>query len=210
MTATETRGDELPFVGRDEELAFLDRLTAGPLPSITFVTGIGGIGKSRTLDAFARLRRATGATVIRVDCRLVEPTDDGFFRELSQAAGGDIASCDDASRRLAELGNAVLVLDDIDALRLLDTWLRRVFVPALPSNVHVVFSGRDAPLSAWLQTPWRGAFRTLELAPLDEAAAVDAADGRLDRAGAGRTREPLRARPSARPDAGRDHVAKRR
>ena len=172
MTATEARGDELPFVGRSEELAFLDRLTTGPLPSITFVTGIGGIGKSRILDAFARLRRATGATVVRIDCRLVEPTEDGFFRELSHAAGGDISSCDDASRRLGKLGSAVLLLDDIDALRLLDTWLRRVFVPALPSNVHVVFSGRDAPLSAWLQMPWRGAFRTLELAPLDDADAV--------------------------------------
>ena len=172
MTATEARGDELPFVGRDEELAFLERLTTGPLPSITFVTGIGGIGKSRILDAFAHLRRSTGATVVRVDCRLVEPTEDGFFRELSHAAGGDIASCDDAARRLDELGSAVLLLDDIDALRLLDSWLRRIFVPALPPNVHVVFSGRDAPLSAWLQMPWRGAFRTLELAPLGDADAV--------------------------------------
>src|SRR5450755_4311313 len=143
------RDKELPFVGRDEELEFLDRLTTGSLPSITFVNGIGGIGKSRVLDAFARRRRAAGAAVVRIDCRLVEPSEAGFLRELRRASGGDIASVDDASRRLGELGSVVLVLDDIDALRLLDTWLRQAFVPALPSNVHVVTSGRDAPLSAW-------------------------------------------------------------
>lgn len=166
------RDQELPFVGRDEELEFLDRLTTGTLPSLTFVNGIGGIGKSSVLDAFARRRRAAGVVVVRIDCRLVEPTEAGFLRELRRAAGGDIATPADASRRLGELGRVVLVLDDIDALRLLDSWLRRTFVPALPSNVHVVMSGRVAPLSAWLQMPWRGAFRTLELAPLTDAAAL--------------------------------------
>ena len=168
------RDKELPFVGRDEELEFLDRLTTGSLPSITFVNGIGGIGKSRVLDAFARRRRAAGAAVVRIDCRPVEPSEAGFLRELRRASGGDIASVDDASRRLGELGSVVLVLDDIDALRLLDTWLRRVFVPALPSNVHVVTSGRDAPLSAWLQMPWRAHFATKRFTPSCEGRACAA------------------------------------
>jgi hypothetical protein len=173
MIATEPRRDGVPFVGRDEELEFLERLTAAPLPSITFVHGIGGIGKSRVLEDLAWRRRAAGATVLRIDCQSVEPTTAGFLRELSRAAGGDFASCEDASRRLGELGSVLLLLDDVDALRLLDTWLRRTFVPALPaSSMHVVFSGRAAPLSAWVQMPWRGAFRVLELEPLDDGAAV--------------------------------------
>jgi len=172
VIATEGRRDDLPFVGRDEELAFLDRLTRAAVPSICFVTGIGGIGKSGLLDAFARRSRGAGAAVVRIDCRLVEPTERGFYRELSRAAGGEIASCEDAAQRLGALGNVMLVLDDIDALRLLDTWLRRRFVPSLPLNVHVVFSGRDPPLSAWLQMPWRGAFLNLELTPLADSDAV--------------------------------------
>jgi hypothetical protein len=148
VLATETRRDESPFVGRDEELTFLERLTSAPIPSIIFVNGISGIGKSRILDAFSQARRTAGATVVRIDCRLVEPTQGGFFRELGNASGADIASCDEAAERLGELGSVVLIFDDIDSLRLLDTWLRRVFVPALPANVHVVFSGRDRPLSA--------------------------------------------------------------
>ena len=170
---TEARREELPLVGRDEELAFLERLTTAPIPSITFVHGIGGMGKSRVLQELARRRGAAGASVVRIDCRAVEPTEAGFFRELSRAAGGDIGTCEDAAQRLGQLGDVLLLLDDVDRLRLLDTWLRRAFVPALPpAHVHVVFSGRDAPLSAWLQMPWRGGFHALELEPLSDSAAV--------------------------------------
>ncbi|HZO94878.1 MAG TPA: winged helix-turn-helix domain-containing protein [Candidatus Baltobacteraceae bacterium] len=172
MIASRPRREELPFVGRTEEVTFLERLTTGRLPSITFVNGIGGIGKSRLLDALARRRRNAGGAVVHIDGRLVEPTEAGFYRELSRAAGGEIASCEEAAQRLAELGDVVLLVDDIDALRLLDAWLRRALVPSLPPNVHVVFSGRDPPLAAWLQTPWRGTFRSLELAPLADGDAV--------------------------------------
>lgn len=198
MIATESRRDKLPFVGRDDELVFLERLTSEPIPSITFVNGIGGIGKSRLLDAFALRRRSAGAVVVRIDCRLVEPTESGFLRSLSLVAGGDIVSCDDAAQRLGELGIVVLVFDDIDALRLLDTWLRLVFVPALPPNVHVIFSGRDPNVAAWLQMPWRGAFRTLELAPLDDADAIAllSAVG-MDTAQAGRINRIARGHPLA-------------
>lgn len=171
MIAPETHR-ETPFVGRDDELAFLDGVTRAPLPSITFVTGISGIGKSKLLDVFAMRRRSGGASVVRIDCRLVEPTEAGFFRQLGRAAGGEISSCSQAAARLAELGTAVLIFDEIDVLRLLDSWLRNSFVPAMPPNVHMVFSGRNPPLSVWLRMPWRGTFRTLEVAPLAQSDAL--------------------------------------
>ena len=37
--------------------------------------------------------------------------------------------------------------------RLLDTWLRHVFVPALPANARVVLAGREAPAFAWSTEP---------------------------------------------------------
>jgi hypothetical protein len=171
MIAAERPHAEHPFVGRNEELAFLERLTSGALPSVTFVHGIGGLGKTRLLDVFAQQRRAAGVVVIRIDGRDVEPTENGFLRELGSAAGGEITSSEQAATRLGALG-ALIIVDDCDALRLLDTWLRRTFIPSLPANVHVVFSGRDAPVSAWLQMPWRGEFRILELTPLAEAESV--------------------------------------
>jgi hypothetical protein len=165
------RHDET-FVGRAEELSFLTKLTSGRLPSVTFISGIGGMGKSRLLEAFASQRRARGATAVLIDCSFVEPTERGFIQELGRAVGGEFTTCAEASSRLAGLGDVVLVFDDVESIRLLDTWLRRSFVPAMPPNVHVVFGGRTPPISAWLQMPWRGPFHTLELGPLAEADAL--------------------------------------
>ena len=40
------------FVGRDKELALLSRALDQSMPPVSFVHGIGGIGKSRMLEAF--------------------------------------------------------------------------------------------------------------------------------------------------------------
>jgi hypothetical protein len=165
------RRDE-SFVGRDDELRFLTKLTAGSLPSLTFISGIGGIGKSRLLEAFVSRLRADGTTSVLIDCAYIEPTEQGFIRELKSAVGGEFVTCDEASHRLAQLGNVVLAFDDIDSIRLLDTWLRRTFVPAMPVNVHIIFSGRTPPISAWIQMPWRGSLHMIELRPLCEADAL--------------------------------------
>ncbi|HEX3551255.1 MAG TPA: winged helix-turn-helix domain-containing protein [Candidatus Elarobacter sp.] len=198
MIAAEGRRADAAFVGRASELGILTNLTSGARPSIVFVTGIAGIGKSRLLEEFAARRRAGGAAVVRIDARLVEPTPEGFVRELSRALGGEIDSTGDAVERLAELGTVVLVIDDADALRLLDTWLRRTFVPVLPENVHVVFSGRDAPSAAWLQVPHGGALRMFELEPLDDDDALRLLDaGGVDAAQARRLNAVARGHPLA-------------
>ena len=55
---------------------------------------------------------------------------------------------------LGELSErVVLALDTYERLRLLDTWLRQVFIPALPDNVRVILSGREPPVTSWLTTP---------------------------------------------------------
>ena len=56
-------------VGRQSELAFLGRLLSDDKPLIVGVHGIGGIGKSTLLAAFASQARARGAAVIQLDCR---------------------------------------------------------------------------------------------------------------------------------------------
>ena len=100
------RHDET-FVGRAEELSFLTKLTSGRLPSVTFISGIGGMGKSRLLEAFASQRRARGATAVLIDCSFVEPTERGFIQELGRAVGGEFTTCAEASSRLAGLGDVV-------------------------------------------------------------------------------------------------------
>lgn len=163
------------FVGRIKELALLAKALEQSMPPVSFVHGIGGIGKSRLLEAFTSQARAREAFVVRLDCRQFEPTPPGFLSELGAAVGGDTASIQEACERLGQISQRViLILDNYEVLRLLDTWLRQDFVPAQPPNVHMILCGREAPLAAWLCTPgWAGLFRCIAIEPLAESAAVE-------------------------------------
>lgn len=92
---------ERMFVGRSDELAILSTILETSIPPVTFIHGIGGIGKSRLLEAFATHARAVEAYVVRLDCRQFEPTLSGFLRELGSAVGSDMASVAEAAERLA-------------------------------------------------------------------------------------------------------------
>jgi hypothetical protein len=160
------------FVGRADELSeLLSILYDGP--RVVFVHGIAGIGKSTLLEAFADRMRARGAAVVTLDCRAVEPTERGLLYELGNAIGGMIAKPEDAVERLASLGSrVVLSLDNYEVFRLMDTWLRNVFVPLLPDNVRVVLVGRDRPVLAWLTSPgWL--LRVIALGPLRESESAE-------------------------------------
>jgi Transcriptional regulatory protein, C terminal/AAA ATPase domain len=164
------------FVGRGAELEFLRKaLAAGEEPLVIYIHGMAGIGKSRLLDAFAEEARSRDARVVRLDCRQIEPTENGLLRELAAAIGGTAASTEQVAARLGALGSrVVLSLDTYEVFRLLDTWLRQVFIPALPDNVRVILCGRDAPVVAWLSAPgWHGLFRTIRLESLPERDALD-------------------------------------
>lgn len=176
MTAARRLRDRLAeratqdFVGRTAELALL--LDTGC--PVVHVHGIGGIGKSRLLDAFAAAARARDTVVVRLDCRVIEPTERGFLDALGAAIGREVASADQVAERLGALGGRVaLTLDHYEVFRLLDTWLRQVFVPSLGEEVRLLCFGREAPAAAWVTAPgWRGLHRSLALGPLDERAAL--------------------------------------
>ena len=162
------------FIGRSAELeALLSMLDGGP--QVVFVHGIAGIGKSTLLEAFAEQARARGATVVRLDCRGIEPTERGFLSELGVAIGLTAGGPEQAAERLGTLGGrVVLLLDTYEVFRLMDTWLRQIFLTLLPENVRVVLAGRDRPVSTWLTTPgWQGMLRSLALGPLGEPEAIE-------------------------------------
>jgi len=91
------------FVGRNKELALLAKALEQSMPPVSFVHGIGGIGKSRLLEAFTSQARAREAFVVRLDCRQFEPTPPGFLSELGTAVGGDTASIQSPSLRRKRL-----------------------------------------------------------------------------------------------------------
>ncbi|ROO23775.1 hypothetical protein SAHL_16525 [Salinisphaera orenii YIM 95161] len=161
------------FVGRSAELEALRETLAPEGPRVVHVHGIAGIGKTALLERFAAEARGAGTTVIRLDCRNVEPTEPGLLQALSEAIGSGHPDAEALARRLGGLGNSVvLALDTYEVFGLLDTWLRQVFLPMLPENVRVLFFGRQRPLAAWHATPgWGRLLRSVAVAPLTESEA---------------------------------------
>ncbi|MBI2886521.1 MAG: winged helix-turn-helix domain-containing protein [Chloroflexi bacterium] len=161
------------FVGREAELEVLRQTLEPDGPLVVFVHGVAGIGKSSLLEAFSHQARPQGATVVRLDCRAIEPTERGFLRELCGAIGCDARTASEAAERLGDLGERiVLALDTYEVFRLLDTWLRQVFVPSLAANVRVVLAGRMPPGPGWLAPQWHGLCRSLLLGPLSDEEAT--------------------------------------
>lgn len=158
------------FVGREQELAVLFRALEEDGPLVSFVHGIAGIGKSSLLATFALRAREVGATVIRIDCASIEPTDRGFATELARAIGG--ARSDPLARLAAIASRVILALDTYEAFRISDPWIRQTLLPDLPANVRAVIVGREPPSVAWFGSlGWSGALSVLELGPLDEESA---------------------------------------
>jgi hypothetical protein len=156
------------FVGRTQEIADLFHLLEEQNTPVVFVHGIGGIGKSSLLEVFAAQAQALGIVLIKLDCRAVKPSTEGFLHELNAAIGGDAADLEQIALRLSRLGERViLAFDTYEVFRMMDTWLRQVFIPALNDNVQIVFFGREAPVSAWYTASgWEGMFQSILLGPL--------------------------------------------
>ena len=163
------------FVGRTEELCSLLEILADEGPVVVHLHGIAGVGKSRLLCAFAQSARAEGATVIQLDCRGIEPTEAGFLSELGTACGGALGSAEETASRLGHVGAKVIVtLDTYEVFRLMDTWLRQVFLPILPDNVRFVLCGREAPVTAWLSdSGWHSLFKSVRLESLEQRDAAE-------------------------------------
>jgi hypothetical protein len=163
------------MVGRQRELGELLRCLDEHGPAVTQLHGIGGCGKSTILGAFCARARETGAAVVSLDCRAIEPTERGLLHELGEVVGAHDQDAERAAERLGGLSERVVfTLDTYERLRLLDTWLRQVFVPALPANVRVVLSGREPPVTSWLTTPgWQSLFHAVPLGPLEEDEALE-------------------------------------
>ncbi len=163
------------FIGRSEELCSLHDILADEGPVVVHLHGIAGIGKSRLLSAFVQVARAEGATVVRLDCRGIEPTEAGLLNELAIASGSAIGPAEEIAARLGHVGTKVVVaLDTYEVFRLMDTWLRQAFLPILPDNVRFILCGREAPVTAWLSDPgWHRLFRSIRLESLERRDAVE-------------------------------------
>jgi AAA ATPase-like protein len=162
------------FAGREREVKALLELFEKGGPLALYVHGVAGIGKSSLLEVFAARVRASGGRVLRIDCRAVEPTVHGVLTELSDALGEPLLTIEEVVERLSSFDETIVIaLDTYEVFRLMDAWIRQVFIPSLPVNSRVVIASRNPPSPTWRTTPgWQGLFRSLPLEPLSETEAL--------------------------------------
>ncbi len=177
------------LVGRAREIDGLVRALVDEDARVAFVHGIGGIGKSSLLDALEPPLEERGARVLRFDGHEIAPTPEGLVAALAGTLGIAPEGVDAVAQALDAIPEALVVLafDEYDALRLVDAWIRRTFLPAMPAKARVLFAGRSRPVAAWTTAPgWDALVRTLELGPLDaqDALALAVREGLGDELGA--------------------------
>src|SRR6516165_5888827 len=92
------------FVGRVAELDGLAAAAREDGPVVTFVLGIGGIGKTSLLDALGERLDRDVVIWRRLDCERVEPTPAGLLTAIGAAFGTPAATVDAVAATLAAIG----------------------------------------------------------------------------------------------------------
>jgi Transcriptional regulatory protein, C terminal/NACHT domain len=164
------------LIGRRAELDRLEAFASGDEPLVLHIQGIPGIGKTHLLNALAAGMSAKDVLVVRIDARWCEPSPAELCRAISRQINSSesedpavvAASLSDRAKR------TLLVLDSYESFRLLDSWLRQVFLPALGDTVRTILSSREAPRPAWRIAPaWRGLFDSMLLETFSPEVALE-------------------------------------
>jgi hypothetical protein len=164
------------LAGRQPEFERLQRLESGDEPRVIHLRGIPGIGKTYLLNALTANLREAGVFVFRIDARWCEPSPAAMCRTISREIG--TSESEDPSVAAASLSRraarTLLIIDNYESFRLLDSWLRQVFLPALGDDVRTILSSREAPRPAWRIDPaWKGLFDSMVLETFSPEVALD-------------------------------------
>jgi hypothetical protein len=143
MANTRVAVERRRFWGRDAELAVVKTtLKAGSTlagPTVFYVHGLGGVGKSALLRESATMAAEAGRRVAHLDARDIEPSPAGFLGVLPDG--------------LAREKALFLTIDSYESIAPLDGWVRRTFLRQLPPGTIVMMASRSAPPVGWTTDP---------------------------------------------------------
>ena len=164
------------LAGRREELERLEGFALGEEALVMHVQGIPGVGKTHLLNALVAHLGEEDVSVVPMDARWCEPSPAALCRAISREIG--MPESEDRSVVATGLSDraqrTLLVLDSYESFRLLDSWLRQVFLPSLGDNVRTILASREAPRPAWRIAPaWRGLFDSLLLETFSPEVALE-------------------------------------
>src|SRR5215467_14451678 len=164
------------LAGRHAEIERLEAFALGDEPLLMHIQGIPGIGKTHLLNALAASVGRKGVFVVRMDARWCEPSPAALCRAICGETGA--SESEDPAVVAASLSNGakrtLLVLDSYESFRLLDSWLRKVFLPSLSDSVRTILSSREPPRPAWRIAPeWRGLFDSMLLETFSPEVALE-------------------------------------
>src|SRR5215469_11973676 len=125
------------LAGRRAELERLEAFALGNEQLVMHIQGIPGIGKTHLLNTLGASIGGKGVFVVQLDARWCEPSPAAFCRAICREI--DVAESEDSAVVSSSLSDrakrTLLVLDSYESFRLLDSWLRQVFLPALGDSV---------------------------------------------------------------------------
>jgi len=139
------------------------------------IQGIPGIGKTHLLNALAVSLGRQGVFVVRIDARWCEPSPVALCRVISREIGAVESEESAAAANLSQKSKrTLLILDSYESFRLLDSWLRQVFLPSLSGCVHTILASREPARPAWRIDPaWKGLFDSMLLDTFSPEAALE-------------------------------------